>query len=118
MTQQHDMILTSLPSSSDISSTLSSTLTDSVVRNLEPVCVLISKYSDIAFYEGQNTIEKTSPGLAGCGGVPDVDGVGLETVLLVVASLGVLQPVLLVTIQLHLHPDLTAAADRGWNYYS
>ena len=53
MTQQHDMILTSLPSSSDISSTLSSTLTDSVVRNLEPVCILISKYSNIAFYEGQ-----------------------------------------------------------------
>ena len=53
------------------------------------------------------------PGLAGCGGVPDVDGVGLETVLLMVASLGVLQPVLLVTIQLQLHPDLTAAADRG-----
>ena len=54
-----------------------------------------------------------SPRLAGCGGVPDVDGVGLKTVLLVVASLGVLQPVLLVTVQLHLHPDLTAAADRG-----
>ena len=56
--REHDMILTSLPSSSDISSTLSSTLTDSVVRNLEPVCILISKYSNIAFYEGQTLLKR------------------------------------------------------------